>query len=478
MFTRWCLWLLVAGGAGAARIVSTRPKGNSQPPKPPAVPPPGPSGDLPSLGFGVGDLNFTGAGVADPFRPWDPCSYEALAMNLMLKTPEKFQMFRPVKNHSEPLLVYLEMVIYSILDVKETDQTCVTCIWTFMSWTNENIIWSPVDYCGLNKITVPSDTLWKPDIIIEEVTENDPFTVAPYLSVYSDGLVELLSDQVVTSSCKMHVYKFPFDTQSCTLTFRSSIYSVEELSIAAVLDSEKVSAWTREKMKTQYEWVFIDMSVDSGNVSRFERNQDVIIFTINMRRRSVLYIVNFIFPVIFFLFLDFASFLMSDTGGEKLGFKITVLLAVTVMQLLLNEILPSSSDRIPLIAVYCVGIFSLMLLSLLESILIVHLINKDNDEKETSGKQDSCVTGVKDKYSNKSDEALCNNKSSLGEDTVAAELRDLKESLALILSRGKDEEKPGGYWAEKAKAINRYFFIFYIISAFIFLVFLFFVWIY
>lgn len=70
---------------------------------------------------------------------------------------------------------------------------------------------------------------------------------------------------------------------------------------------------------------------------------------ISMKRRSVLYIVNFIVPVLFLLCLDWASFLISDTGGEKLGFKITVLLAITVMQLILNEILPSSSDRIPLI---------------------------------------------------------------------------------------------------------------------------------
>lgn len=74
-----------------------------------------------------------------------------------------------------------------------------------------------------------------------------------------------------------------------------------------------------------------------------------IILQVNMQRRSVLYIANFLLPVLFFLCLDFASLLMSDTGGEKIGFKITVLLAVTVMQLILNDILPSSSDKIPLI---------------------------------------------------------------------------------------------------------------------------------
>lgn len=70
---------------------------------------------------------------------------------------------------------------------------------------------------------------------------------------------------------------------------------------------------------------------------------------ITMKRQSLLYIVNFLLPILFLLSLDVASFLISEREGEKLGFKVTVLLAVTVMQLLLNEILPSSSDRIPLV---------------------------------------------------------------------------------------------------------------------------------
>lgn len=70
---------------------------------------------------------------------------------------------------------------------------------------------------------------------------------------------------------------------------------------------------------------------------------------ITMKRRPVLYIVNFLLPVLFFLCLDLASFLISEKGGEKLSFKVTVLLAVTVLQLILNEILPASTNRIPLI---------------------------------------------------------------------------------------------------------------------------------
>ena len=68
-----------------------------------------------------------------------------------------------------------------------------------------------------------------------------------------------------------------------------------------------------------------------------------------MKRKAVLYIVNFLLPVLCFLCLDMASFLISDSGGEKLSFKVTVLLAVTVLQLILNDILPATSNRVPII---------------------------------------------------------------------------------------------------------------------------------
>ncbi|XP_033974921.1 5-hydroxytryptamine receptor 3A-like [Trematomus bernacchii] len=102
-----------------------------------------------------------------------------------------------------------------------------------------------------------------------------------------------------------------------------------------------------------------------------------------MKRRSALYIANFLVPILFFFCLDLASFLMSDSRGEKVSFKVTVLLAVTVMQLILNDILPSSSDRIPLI-VFCIGMFGLIMVSLLETILVMYLIEKDSASEENN----------------------------------------------------------------------------------------------
>ncbi|XP_050925213.1 5-hydroxytryptamine receptor 3A [Lates calcarifer] len=319
------------------------------------------------------------------------CSYQDVLNYLNLtKSNELYSMTRPVKDYKQPTTVSLHVLLYAILDVREIDQTFIPYVWIFMSWQNQYISWNPSDFCGISRVSLPTEVLWKPDLTIEEMTEKDKAPPSPHLTIFSTGVILIQNDQVLVSTCRMHVYKFPFDTQTCTLTFKSVIHSVDEIQLVHDTNSSQATEWSREVMRTQYEWLFIDMTVSNQTVTKFGLEQDVIMYTISMKRRSVLYIVNFILPVLFFLGLDLASFLISDNGGEKLGFQVTVLLAVTVMQLILNEILPSSSNRIPLIAVYCIGIFSLMMLSLLETILVLYLIEKDNEADEDQRLCEDC----------------------------------------------------------------------------------------
>uniref|UniRef100_A0A3P8W5W4 Neurotransmitter-gated ion-channel transmembrane domain-containing protein n=1 Tax=Cynoglossus semilaevis TaxID=244447 RepID=A0A3P8W5W4_CYNSE len=98
-------------------------------------------------------------------------------------------------------------------------------------------------------------------------------------------------------------------------------------------------------------------------------------FTI--KRRPFLHVINFLLPILFFLSLDLASFFISDCRGEKLGFKVTVLLAISVLLLILNDILPCMSNNTPLIAVYCIGVFTLMMVSLLETVLMMFLMERE-----------------------------------------------------------------------------------------------------
>ncbi|XP_034005700.1 5-hydroxytryptamine receptor 3A-like [Trematomus bernacchii] len=223
-----------------------------------------------------------------------------------------------------------------------------------MTWNNKGFLANPPLREDHVLMTV---TMW---------IEKDKAVRTPFITINSNGLVQHVRDFMVVSTCKLQVYKFPFDIQSCTLSLKSIVYPEEELKFEALENSTVITEWTRQSLGNESEWLLISI-------------------TIKMKRGSGLYIVNFLVPIMFFLCLDLASFLMSDSGGEKVSFKVTVLLAVTVMQLILNDILPSSSDRIPLIAVYCIAMFVLIMISLLETILVMYLIEKDKQGNYDGG---------------------------------------------------------------------------------------------
>ncbi|XP_011490769.1 5-hydroxytryptamine receptor 3A [Oryzias latipes] len=432
------------------------------------------------------------------------CSYsEVLGFLNLTKDNNLFIMSRPVKDHKKVTNVFLEMVVYAILDVREIDQTFISYVWIYMEWDNDYISWNKEDFCGISSVAVPIEALWKPDLTIEEMTEKDKAPPSPLLKIHNEGKVEFRNNQVIISTCKMHAYKFPFDLQSCSLTFKSVLHNDEEMMIQADENSTHATLWSLEIIKTQFEWVFLNMFVSHKVADFYGSNQTTIIYTVNMKRRSMLYCFNFLVPIIFLMILDMASFLIPDDGGEKLSFKVTVLLAVTVMQLLLNEILPSSTDKIPLVVLFCIGIFGLMLLSLLETIFVIYLRNKDltaqdsevNGDKNSDEEQNSekpkaylinglkavkkCCQPVCDKSSEENPcSAKEENASQLMEmsfavEKVSDELEDMKKTITLL---GSKNDLKVGYWTRLSVKISKGFGTCYIVVASIFLLVIFCEW--
>ncbi|KAI9528575.1 hypothetical protein NQZ68_018755 [Dissostichus eleginoides] len=426
-------------------------------------------------------------------------------LNCLDLTNNKEMLVRPAGDYKKPTWIYVQMSILAILDVKEIDQTFVSFVWIYMKWEDRHIYWNPRNFGGLDKMTVPTDLLWKPDLMIEEMIEKDKAVPNPFITIHSNGFVEHVMDLMVVSTCKMQIYKFPFDTQNCTLSLKSIIYPEEELKFEFFENNTLVTEWTRQMLRNESEWFLIGMTVQHQSVLRFHQNQSVVIYTITMKRRSLLYVVNFLVPVLLLFVLDLASFVISDSEGEKLGFEVTLLLAVTVMQLILNDILPCSSDSIPLIVVYCIGIFGLMMVSLLETILVMYLIEKDSASKEKKADKNrslsedcgdkqgnydgdvkkwthcACVCNVSDEPpSDLLSVAKEDKRSQLMEESnslekLPDELSEAVKGLSLLLSR-KEERKPD-YWTRVAKKLDIIFFFVYFTVSALFLVVLFSLWI-
>ncbi|KAG9268079.1 5-hydroxytryptamine receptor 3A-like [Astyanax mexicanus] len=155
--------------------------------------------------------------------PHDVLDYLNLTRN-----SEKFINSRPVRDWTRPTEVYLDVYLSAILSVVEKSQIFVSCLWLSTTWHNELISWNPEDFCGITKVSLPREMLWKPDISIYELAEKENGPPSPYLYITHYGDVIMEDVLTVITSCSMDVYKFPFDTQNCHMTISSMAHSKKE----------------------------------------------------------------------------------------------------------------------------------------------------------------------------------------------------------------------------------------------------------
>ncbi|XP_039334714.1 5-hydroxytryptamine receptor 3E [Saimiri boliviensis] len=266
--------------------------------------------------------------------------------------------FRPVTNVSVPTRVNISFTMSAILDVV---------------WDNPFISWNPEECEGITKMSMAAKNLWLPDIFIIEFMDVDktPKDLTAYVS--NEGRIRYKKPMKVASICNLDIFYFPFDEQNCTLTFSSFLYTVDNMLLGMEKEVWEITDTSRNILQAHGEWELLGINKATAKMSVGANLYDQIAFYVAIRRRPSLYIINLLVPSGFLLAIDALSFYLPVESGNRVPFKITLLLGYNVFLLMMNDLLPTSGT--PLISVYFALCLSLMVLSLLETVFITHLLH-------------------------------------------------------------------------------------------------------
>ncbi|XP_041939109.1 5-hydroxytryptamine receptor 3A [Alosa sapidissima] len=154
------------------------------------------------------------------------CSYLSLLEHLGVGSNNySLSATRPVRDWRTPTYATVDLYLYVIIDVDEKFQSFTTGVLLTVFWVNELLRWDPKDFCGISEISVPKAYLWRPDFMIMESIEMKERNVeSTQVNLLSAGYTVSGDSYKLTSTCKMDLYKFPFDTQRCELTVMSFLY--------------------------------------------------------------------------------------------------------------------------------------------------------------------------------------------------------------------------------------------------------------
>ncbi|XP_036392912.1 neuronal acetylcholine receptor subunit alpha-10-like [Megalops cyprinoides] len=184
-----------------------------------------------------------------------------------------------------------------------------------------------------------------------------------------DGQIMWDSPAITKSSCKVDVSFFPFDAQQCRLTFGSWTYNGNQLDIHNALDSADLADFVEN-----VEWEVLGMPA-KRNIVLYGCCADPypdVTYTLKLQRRASFYVFNMLIPCVMISFLAPLGFYLPADSGEKVSLGVTVLLALTVFQLLVAESMPPS-ENVPLIGKYYIATMTMITASTALTIFIMNI---------------------------------------------------------------------------------------------------------
>uniref|UniRef100_A0A8C9NVH8 5-hydroxytryptamine receptor 3A n=1 Tax=Serinus canaria TaxID=9135 RepID=A0A8C9NVH8_SERCA len=296
---------------------------------------------------------------------------------------------RPVRDWRTTTNVAIDLMVYAILSVDEKDQVLTTYIWYRQHWTDEFLKWDPARFDNLTQISLPVESIWVPDILINEFVDVGKSPHVPYVYVSHHGEVQNLKPIQVMTACSLDIYNFPFDVQNCSLTFTSWLHHSEfrDINLSLWRQPELVK-FDQSVFMNQGEWEllyvlshFQEFSASFQPFTAFS----VSVLQVVIRRRPLFYTVSLLLPSIFLMVMDIVGFYLPPHSGERVSFKITLLLGYSVFLIIVSDTLPATAVGTPLIGIYFVVCMALLVISLTETILIVCLVHKQDLQPHVPG---------------------------------------------------------------------------------------------
>uniref|UniRef100_A0A7N8YGT4 Cholinergic receptor, nicotinic, epsilon n=1 Tax=Mastacembelus armatus TaxID=205130 RepID=A0A7N8YGT4_9TELE len=307
------------------------------------------------------------------------CNEESQLISNLFKNYNKN--IRPVVRPEDKVEVQIKLTLTNLISLNEKEETLTTNVWIEIQWEDLRLAWNSSDNYGIEVIRVPYNTVWLPDIVLENNIDGK-FDVAYYANVLisSSGWMYWLPPAIYRSTCAIEITYFPFDYQNCTLAFRSQTYSANEVDLTLAVDEKGVTI----------EWVDIDPAAFTENgewaiVHRPARKMintryspddleyQEIIFNVIIQRKPLFYIINIILPCsLISSLVVLAYFLPAQAGGQKLTVAISVLLAQTVFLFLIAQKVPETSLSVPLIGKYLIFVMCVTTLIATNQIVVLN----------------------------------------------------------------------------------------------------------
>ncbi|XP_070200560.1 neuronal acetylcholine receptor subunit alpha-10-like isoform X2 [Littorina saxatilis] len=256
---------------------------------------------------------------------------------------------RPVMTEKDVVHINVSMSLLFVMDLDLKAQTLKSSGFMDIMWVDQYMVWRPEDYANITTILLPQSRLWLPDLVFS----NDVLSLNYFgnddtlLNIRHDGTVTWQPDFVRETGCSVDIYKYPFDTQQCSLIVLPWMTTNQYMEVTflyldtgtAVVNGEFLLTGTRI-LQTQFDVTFSSAYLAQGT------------FTLTLERRYSFYLLSTVLPLAAFSLLSPLALLVPADSGEKITLSVTVLLANLVFMASLSDSMPRVADSVSVYVLY------------------------------------------------------------------------------------------------------------------------------
>ncbi|XP_052089175.1 neuronal acetylcholine receptor subunit beta-2-like [Mytilus californianus] len=246
---------------------------------------------------------------------------------------------RPKSDQTTATTVDLDLYLVGINDIDEIEGKLTTTAFLHLGWIDEFLVWSPPSYNGVGYFYIPQSDIWKPDITLENGFSKLKELGNSFINaaVAMDGQVFWKPFEVFETKCSLDTKYFPFDKQTCKLSFVVWSSGIEDVNVTLWNNGINLDYYEENS-----EWTVLS----TAHIEASDAAESRVVFSLNIERNSAYYIMNIILPVILLSFLNVLTFALPADSGEKISQCITVFLSFAVFLTIVNAELPKTSGSI------------------------------------------------------------------------------------------------------------------------------------
>ncbi|KAK3102439.1 hypothetical protein FSP39_011397 [Pinctada imbricata] len=250
---------------------------------------------------------------------------------------------RPVDDDTDILNVTTTLYLTGILELDEPRGQLTSALSMTLMWKDILLTWNPADYELRNKIEISKKHIWTPELMLISPSQSaeklgkDSDKVLIYSYGAGTGFLSLTIIDIFYTICDIEVTYFPFDTQICEIRF--SQYDYADKIRYVILEN----AMNTDFFLENGVWNVEKTELFTENRNNF--NYDVV-GRIHMKRRSTYYSLNLLGPILILMLLNCMVFLLPAESGERVGFAVTILLAIAVYMTIIADKLPNTSKPV------------------------------------------------------------------------------------------------------------------------------------